>query len=77
MLELYYSETCPYCKKVIDYFDTHNIEYTPKNVDKAEHYDQLMEIGKVSQVPFLVDTSNGRTMYESDEIISYAKILEK
>ena len=77
MLELYYSETCPYCKKVIDYFDEHDIEYTLKNVSDAEHYDQLMELGKVSQVPFLHDTSNDRMMYESDEIISYAKILEK
>lgn len=77
MLELYYSDTCPYCKKVMDYFDENNIEYIPKNVSNKKHYDELMELGKVSQVPFLVDNSNGRMMYESDEIISYAKILEK
>jgi len=77
MLELYYSPSCPYCKKVIDYFDAHDIEYIPKNISEAEHYDQLMEIGKVSQVPFMIDTSTGRMMYESEDIISYAKILEK
>ena len=77
MLELYYSDTCPYCKKVINYFDENNIEYIPKNVSDAKYYDELMTLGKISQVPFLVDNSNGRMMYESDEIISYAKISEK
>ena len=77
MLELYYSDTCPYCKKVINYFDENNIEYIPKNVSDAKYYDELMTLGKISQVPFLVDNTNGRMMYESDEIISYAKISEK
>ena len=77
MLELYYSDTCPYCKKVINYFDENNIEYIPKNVSDAKYYDEHMTLGKISQVPFLVDNTNGRMMYESDEIISYAKISEK
>ena len=36
MLELYYSDTCPYCKKVMDYFDENNIEYIPKNVSNKK-----------------------------------------
>jgi glutathione S-transferase len=30
-----------------------------------------MEKGKISQVPFLIDTDNKKMMYESDKIIEY------
>ena len=73
MLELYYSATCPYCRKVIDYFENNNIEYVPKNISEPENYDNLLNLGNLSQVPFLVDTDKNISMYESDEIINYVK----
>ena len=76
MLELYYSKTCPYCKKVFDYFSANGIEYEPKDVSEKINLDKLMELGKISQVPFLVDTSSGKTMYESDSIISYVDKMQ-
>ena len=77
MLELYYSKTCPYCKKVFDYFSANGIEYEAKDVSEKINHDKLMELGKISQVPFLVDTTAGKMLYESDSIISYVDNLMK
>lgn len=75
MLELYYMQSCPYCKKVVDYFDDNDIDYTLKDVYNSENYERLMKLGGEAQVPFLVDTDNLRHMYESDEIINYVSKL--
>lgn len=75
MLELYYTESCPYCRKVINFFKENNIEFEPKDVNERENYDKLMELGKVSQIPFLIDTATGKMLYESDKIIEYAEGL--
>ena len=77
MLDLYYSKTCPYCKKVIDNFETIGIEFNPKDISIKANYDKLMELGKISQVPFLVDTSNNKMMYESNNIIAYVNSILK
>ena len=77
MLELYYSKTCPYCQKVFDYFSANGIEYEAKDVSEKINHDKLMELGKMPQVPFLVDTATGKMMYESDSIISYVASLFK
>ena len=71
MLELYYSQTCPYCKKVINYLEGNGIKYEPKDISVHKNYEILMEKGKISQVPFLIDTDNNKMMYESDKIIEY------
>ena len=76
MLELYYSETCPYCRKVLSFFESNNIEFTPKDVADASNYDALIKLGGMAQVPFLVDTDRNMHMYESDVIIDYAKNLK-
>ena len=75
MLELYYMQSCPYCKNVVDYFDDNDIDYTLKDVYNSENYERLMELGGEAQVPVLVDTDNLRHMYESDEIINYVSKL--
>lgn len=77
MLNLYYSETCPYCRKVIVYLRENDIDFSPKDVSIPQYYDELMELGKIAQVPFLVDTDNDTKMYESDMIIDYVKNLNK
>lgn len=77
MYDLYYSETCPYCRKVINYFKENNIAYTPKEINNQEYYNELLKIGKKAQVPFLVDTKNEKSMYESEDIINYVKNNKK
>lgn len=76
MLNLYYSPTCPYCRKVLDFFRENEINFTPKDVSDTKNYDELMMLGKIAQVPFLVDTDNNKKMYESDVIIDYVKTLK-
>ena len=75
MLELFYSDTCPYCRKVIDFFEENNIDFIPREIHESENYDDLMTIGKIAQVPFLLDKDNNVSMYESDDIIEYVKNL--
>lgn len=77
MLELYYSETCPFCQKVIGFLREHDIEFEPKEVLNRDFYNELMTLGGIAQVPFLHDTETGTTMYESADIIEYVKNLIK
>lgn len=76
MLELFYSQTCPYCRKVLSFFEENNIDFVPKEISDPLNYDELMRLGKMAQVPFLVDTDNDEQMYESDIIIDYVKNLK-
>ncbi len=76
MLKLYYSETCPYCRKVLSFFSENNINFERKDVSDPENYEELIKNGKVAQVPFLMDTNNNEQMYESDVIIDYVKNLK-
>jgi len=71
MIDLYVSETCPYCRKVMEYFDENNIEYNKKDVSYSENLERLIKIGGISQVPFMVDGST--KMYESSDIIEYIR----
>jgi glutathione S-transferase len=73
MLAIYEMETCPYCHKVMDYADAHNIDYERHDVAIAKNANELMELGGKGQVPFLVDPEKGVRMYESDDIIEYLK----
>lgn len=73
MLDLYILETCPYSRKVIDYFEDNDIKYNKKDITKAENLKKLIQLGGERQVPFLHDTDNDISMYESDDIIEYVK----
>lgn len=73
MLDLYYSETCPYCRKVLSYLEQNDIEFNRKDVHDTKNYDELIITGGMAQVPFLVDTESGKSMYESDVIIDYVR----
>ena len=72
MLDLYISETCPYCQKVMEFFEKNNINFT-KKVAEPENLSSLLKLGGKAQIPFLDDPQNGVSMYESDDIIEYAK----
>ena len=73
MFELFSMDSCPYCVKVKDFFKTHNIPYTEHNVNDPEKAMELMKIGGKAQVPFLADREKNVYIYNSDEIIKYAK----
>ena len=73
MLDLYISETCPYCRKVMDYFGEHHVEYNKKDITVPENLNMLIKLGGEKQVPFLDDKEHNISMYESDDIIEYVK----
>lgn len=73
MLDLYYSETCPYCRKVLSYLDENCIDFNRKDVTDPNNYDKLVALGGMAQVPFLDDTDEKKSMYESDVIIDYIR----
>ena len=72
MFDLYILETCPYCRKVMSFFDENNIKYNKKNISDKTNRDELIKLGGQEQVPFLFDTQKSNGMYESDDIIKYA-----
>lgn len=71
MIELYISETCPYCRKVMDFLFDKKIDYVKKDVSNSANLDKLMQLGGKHQVPFLID--GDVKMYESSDIIEYIK----
>ena len=71
MIDLYVMETCPFCRRVMDFLDQTHIEYNKMDVSKAENHRRLMEIGGKDQVPFLVE--DNISMYESNDIVEYLK----
>jgi glutathione S-transferase len=80
MLELYQSEGCPHCAKVREKLSELGVSYVIHNprlpgnmggdVTNEITYDELTA-GGGDQIPYLVDTKGGVTMYESDDIVAY------
>ena len=71
MIDLYVMETCPFCRRVMDFLDQTHIEYNKKDVSNSENHQRLMEIGGKVQVPFMVE--DNISMYESNDIVEYLK----
>ena len=76
MLDLYILEYCPYCKKVMDFMNEHNIKYNKIDTENKIYEEALIKIGGKRQVPFLVDNDRNIQMYESNDIIEYVKTLK-
>ena len=76
MIDLYISETCPYCHKVMDFLKENKIKYEKINIENKASEDSLIRIGGKRQVPFLVDDSRNIQMYESRDIIEYLKTIQ-
>ncbi|WP_181693518.1 glutathione S-transferase N-terminal domain-containing protein [Natronomonas sp. LN261] len=80
MLELYQSEGCPYCEKVRETLSELGVSYVAHNprlpgdqggaVTNTVTHEKLTA-GGGDQIPYLVDTERGVTMYESDDIVDY------
>ena len=75
MLDLYVSQYCPYCKKVMNYLQGNDVDFNMLDVSDSENFDKLVKLGGKDQVPFLNDTENDVLMYESDDIIDYISKL--
>lgn len=69
-LVLYYSPTCPYSQKVLNYLKAINKTVPMKNVYASPHVkEELRTLGGKMQVPCLI--INGKPLYESDQIIQW------
>lgn len=74
MIKLYTYKVCPYCEKVRKAFAEMGIEYQEIRAEYGSPESQeLIALGGKGQVPFLLDEDRGVQMYESDDIIAYAK----
>lgn len=77
MLDLFILETCPYCKKVMNYMRENNIKYHKFDTSNADNALRLLSIGGIDQVPFLYNEDTNDKIYESDLIISYLENYEQ
>ena len=75
MLDLFVLETCPYCKKVMEFLEKENIKYRKIDISDKDSENSLIQIGGKRQVPFLVDKERNLQMYESEDIIEYLKTI--
>lgn len=81
-LLLYQAEGCPHCAKVRRFCTRNGISYTCHNprtegtpftggtVTNRDRHDELERYGQ-DQVPLLVDTERGESLYESNDIVAY------
>ena len=68
--ELYVLTGCPYCAKVLDYLDAHDIKIPIHNITTDPAARSTLEtVGGKVQCPCLF--INGKPLYESDDIIDY------
>ena len=73
MFDLFILETCPYCKKVMDFLEENNIKYHKFDIINKDNVLRLLSIGGKEQVPFLYNEDTNDKIYESDDIIEYMK----
>ena len=72
MLRLYVKTGCPFCQKVLDYANQHNIPLQKRNIyDDEQNLKELLQLGGKQQVPFLLDESADISLYESNDIVEY------
>lgn len=75
MIDLFILETCPYCKKVMDFLEKTNIKFQKFDTSNQDNVLRLLTIGGKDQVPFLYNNDTDDKLYESEEIIKYLKNL--
>ena len=68
--ELYVLDGCPFCKKVLDYMDAHNIELPVVSITGNDEARARLERdgGKVQCPCLFID---GEPLYESGDIVDY------
>ena len=73
MIELFMTDFCGYCKKVMAYLNEHSIPYKTIDISERANEEELVRIGGKRQVPFLLDREKKVEMYESDDILEYLR----
>lgn len=73
MFDLYVQDSCPYCKKVIDFLKANNIKFHKFDTTNKDNVLRLLSIGGIDQVPFLHNEETDEKLYESEKIIEYLK----
>lgn len=74
MLKLYTYQACPYCAKVRTAFTDMKIPFEEIDAERGTAgSEELVRLGGKQQVPFLVDEESGVQLYESSDIIAYAR----
>lgn len=74
MLKLYTYSYCPYCDKVRRAFKEMGVDYQEIDAERGTSgSEELVNLGGKQQVPFLVDEEAKVSLYESDDIIDYAR----
>lgn len=74
MLSLYYTESCPFCHRVLEMAENLGVTLDLKDIEGDEVLTaELIAKGGKSQVPYLVDTDKDVAMYESNDIIEYMR----
>ncbi len=74
MLTLYYKQTCPFSARVLQVADNLQVTLELKDVAEDSVFEQeMLEKGGKSQVPFLVDSERGVSMYDSNDIIEHLR----
>lgn len=71
MFDLYILESCPYCRKVMDFLKDKNIQYHKFDISNNDNKLRLLALGGKEQVPFLFNEDTNEKMYESADIIKY------
>lgn len=75
---LYYYDSCPYCRMVLQEISRLNIEVEKRNIMLSEeHYQALVKGGGDQMVPCLLieEGSSQQWLYESRDIIRYLQQL--
>ena len=75
MLDLFVLETCPYCKKVMEFLEKENIKYRKIDISDKDSENSLIQIGGKRQVPFLVDKERKSTLLFSTSSLRSAVII--
>ncbi|MFC3912116.1 glutaredoxin family protein [Pseudaeromonas sharmana] len=75
-LALYVRPSCPYCVRVTEFCQQHQLSLEQRNIAEGSHLEALMVGGGKRQVPCLrIESASGevRWLYESLDIIAYLK----
>ena len=73
MLILYTLNGCPFCEKVISFFDEMGLIYENKPINVDENKEEMSQYTDKQAVPYFYDTEKNFGIHESEDIISYVQ----